>query len=325
MADTIYLATRTGLTICRRSGDSWRVAERTLADRHVTTVIAREGVILAGTTLGIERSDDGGKMWRPVNTGLNTRHVRWMAYHPGISDLEFAGTEPAGIFISNDGAEHWNARPEVAQLRDQFGWMLPYSPHAGCVRGFDFNGQRIYAAVEVGGILRSDDGGETWALVAGSTGDPDLGVPPRNCVYPDVHDLVVHPSNPDLVVAATGGGLYRSKNGGDTWKLIYDCYCRALWLDPNDADHLVFAPADQVGSVSRFEESRDGGQTWKPASGSLRVPFPRTMPDRITQIDSELFSVLADGRLLVAPIATLDWRFILEEVSGINAVTWMAS
>jgi photosystem II stability/assembly factor-like uncharacterized protein len=319
MTDTVYLATRSGLAIGQRDNGTWRVTDRVLKSQHVTSVIAREGVILAGTTHGVQRSDDGGKNWHAVNDGLSNPHVRWLAYHPDISDLEFAGTEPAGIFVSHDGAEHWNARPEVAALRDEHEWMLPYSPEAGCVRGFAFHGRRLYAAVEVGGVLRSDDGGESWALAAGSDGNPDLSGPPEPFVYPDVHDIAVHPSNPDLVFAATGGGFYRSDDGGATWSLIYDCYCRGLWLDPNDADHIIFGPADYVGAVGRIEESRDGGKSWQSASGSLEVPWPRTMPERIKQVGDELFTVLDDGRLLVAPLATLDWKYV--DASAVNAVT----
>jgi photosystem II stability/assembly factor-like uncharacterized protein len=322
--DTLHLATGEGLAICQRETASWRIADRVLAEYEVTSVIAREGVILAGTTSGVQRSDDGGQSWRAVNQGLTSLYVRWLAYHPDISDLEFAGTEPAGIFVSQDGAEHWAVRPEVAALRDKHGWMLPYSPEAGCVRGFAFHGTRTYAAVEVGGVLRSDDSGQSWALAAGSDGNPDLSGPPEPFVYPDVHDLAVHPSDPDRVVAATGGGLYRSSDGGATWELLYDCYCRGLWLDPDDPDHIVFGPARHVGAVGRIEQTYDGGRTWQHASGSLAVPWPRTMPERITQVDDQLIVVLDDGRLLVAPLATLDWKFV-EGVDGVNAVTPMRS
>ncbi len=320
--DTLYLATQTGLVICQHENSAWQVVDRVLKDQPITSVAAGEGIILAGTPQGIyrRRSDDTGQEWQ---AGLTGRHVRWLAFHPqsADTDLVFAGTEPAGIFVSADGGAHWSERPEVAALRDRHAWMLPYSPEAGCVRGFAFHGQRIYAAVEVGGVLRSDDQGQNWALVMGSDGNPDLSGPPAPFIYPDVHDLAVHPSNPDRVFAATGGGLYRSDDGGATWNLLYDCYCRGLWLDPDNLDHVIFGPAKYVGAVGRIEASHDGGRTWRGASGKLDVPWPRTMPERISQVGDDLIVVLADGRVLIAPLDTLDWTYILPDVNGVKAVT----
>ena len=317
----LLLATEQGLVICERNDASWHEASRSLADQHVTSVIAREGVILAGTEHGVFRSEDEGQTWTEASNGLTAPHVRWMAYHPDVSDLEFAGTEPAEIFVSQDGGDSWRACPEVPQLRDEFGWSLPYSPEAGCVRGFAFHGSRVYAAVEVGGVLVSDDRGETWRLAEGSDGNPDLEGPPEPFVYPDVHSLEVHPSSPELVYSPTGGGLYRSKDGGKSWKLFYDCYCRAVWVDSQDPDHIILGPADGVDRNGRIEESRDGGKTWSLASNGLQVPWRRGMVERFFQADEELFAVLSNGQLLSAPLSTLDWKRILPNISNVNAIT----
>ena len=317
------LATEQGLFICERDADSWVQSVRGLTDQNVTSVIAREGVILAGTENGVFRSDDEGKTWEEASNGLTARHIRWMAFHPDVSDLEFAGTEPANIFVSHDGSNSWRACDEVAGLRDQYKWSLPYSPEAGCVRGFAFHGSRVYAAVEVGGVLCSDDKGETWQLAEGSDGNPSLEGPPEPFVYPDIHSLEVHPSSPDLVYAPTGGGFYRSNDGGKTWTLFYDCYCRAVWVDPHDPEHLILGPADYVDSNGRIEESRDGGKSWSLASNGLKVPWRRGMVERFFQADDELFAVLSNGQLLSAPLSTLEWHRILPEITDINAITTM--
>ena len=190
----LILCTRNNLVVCERAGKEWHPARQGLAGRRVTSAIAREGVILAGTHAGVFRSDDLGWTWREASQGLSTRYVRWMAYHPDISDLEFAGTEPAGIFVSHNGGGSWRPCPEVHQMRDEHGWSLPYSPEAGCVRGFAFHGERAYAAVEVGGVLISDDRGETWSLAKGSQFRAGHPIPGQ--VHPDVHSLAVHPSSP---------------------------------------------------------------------------------------------------------------------------------
>jgi photosystem II stability/assembly factor-like uncharacterized protein len=232
-----------------------------------------------------------------------------MAYHPDVSDFEFAGTEPAGIFVSHDGGMLWRSCPEVAQLRDRNGWYLPYSPEAGCVRGFAFHGSRAYAAVEVGGVLTSQDSGETWSLVGGDS------------IHPDVHSINVHPASPDLVYAPTGGGFYRSFDGGLTWELRYACYCRAAWVDPDKPDHILLGPADGVDRNGCIEETVDGGRTWRLASDGLNIPWRRHMVERFTQVDSELLAVLSNGELLSADLANIFWRPILTEEKGVTAVT----
>jgi photosystem II stability/assembly factor-like uncharacterized protein len=316
----LLLATEHGLIFCDREGENWRVAPRVLADRRLTSVIAREGVILAGTTEGVFRSDDMGQTWPEANEGLSSRHIRWLAHHPDISNLEFAGTEPAAIFVSRDGGERWRNCPEVTALRELHGWSLPYSSEAGCVRGFAFQGSRAYAAVEVGGVLRSDDNAETWQLAKGSDGNPDLDGPPEPFIYPDVHSISVQARTPDLVLAPTGGGFYRSTDGGATWVLLYDCYCRAVWVDPVDAQRMILGPADGVDKNGRIEMTADSGRTWIPASAGLKVPWRNTMVERFTQVEDELLAVLSNGHLLGAPLSTLEWRRILPDVPGIAAV-----
>ena len=86
MDDLRFLATEQGVVIAQRAGDGWREVSRRLTDQRVTCLVAREGVILAGTRNGIFRSDDVGQTWWAASTGLTHPHVRWLAFHPDISD-----------------------------------------------------------------------------------------------------------------------------------------------------------------------------------------------------------------------------------------------
>jgi photosystem II stability/assembly factor-like uncharacterized protein len=321
--DALLVATDRGLVVAGREGGAWREARRSLQDRLVTSVVSREGVILAGTTDGMFRSEDAGKSWCEASNGLINRHIRCLDYHPDISDLEFAGTEPAAIFVSHDGAESWRECREVGLLRDKHGWFLPYSPEAGCVRGFAFNGNRAYAAVEVGGVLRSDDAGETWRLAGGSTGEPTFDIPPGPMVFSDVHWVASHPSSPDLVFAATAEGLYLSADGGDTWTVTHEgSYCRAVWVDPADPAHMILGPADSVARMNgRIEETKDGGKTWERASQGLDLPWPDRTIERFAQVEDTLFAVANDGHLYAAPLATLCWKRVLEGAGAVRAVT----
>lgn len=323
MTNTLLLATSHGLIVCQRGEDVWREIRRGLTNQHVTSVIARAGVILAGTREGVYRSDDMGETWRQSNQGLSVRHIRWLAYHPDHSDFELAGMEPAAIFVSRDGAQTWRECPEVAQLREVHGWRLPYSPAAGCVRGFAIKGSHAYAAVEDGCVLASEDGGESWRLAEGSRGDPDHA-PQEGYIHSDLHSIAVHPASPLLVYAPTGGGFYRSMDGGKTWDLRYSrCYSRAVWVDAEDSEHMILGPADGVDRNGRIEESHDGGHTWQPASQNLDTPWHNHMVERFERVGEDLFAVLSNGELLVAPLSTLSWQGVLPDILGVNAVTSM--
>ncbi|MGB0387353.1 MAG: WD40/YVTN/BNR-like repeat-containing protein [Ardenticatenaceae bacterium] len=322
MDNSLFVATANGFWRAERVADGWQAGTHTLRGRHVTSVVAREGLLLAGTTDGLFRSADGGESWQEASRGLGIRHVRWLALHPERSERVFAGTEPAGIFVSHDGGGSWRECPEVGALRDEHDWYLPYSPQAGCVREFAFHGSdRVYAAVEVGGVLSSHDGGDTWQLVGGSTGDPWLGYSRKGVVHPDVHSMAVHPSSPDLLFAPTGGGFYGSTDGGQTWRTVYrKCYCRAVWVDPADPNHLILGTANSVDRYGRIEETHDGGRGWARAMVGLNGLWRHHMVDRFTPLADHLFAVLSNGDLLAAPLSTLAWQRILPDLSDVKAV-----
>ncbi len=325
MAGYLYLATSIGLFIITQANGNWNIIGHTLTDKSLTGVVASKGVILAGTAEGIWRSSDNGRSWSEANEALAIRHVRWMAGSADAPSFILVGTEPAGIFVSRDSGKTWHQSAEVVELRDKNGWFLPYSPEAGCVRGFAIaesgpHKARVYAAVEVGGVLISDDDGQKWHLAEGSDGKPDLNREPGVMIHPDVHSISVHPSSSDLVTAATGGGLYRSIDGGITWKCIYRCYIRAAWVDLQDARHIIAGPADGVSRNGRIEETIDDGQSWQPASVGMNGPWPRHMVERFYHHDKNLFAILSNGELWTRPSGQTAWQRILPEVSGIQAM-----
>lgn len=76
----------------------------------------------------------------------------------------------------------------------------------------------LLANVHVGGIPRSTDGGASWQ--------------PTIAVDSDVHEVLAHPSRPEIVVAAAAAGLCTSSDGGATWQIqhegLHARYCSAV-------------------------------------------------------------------------------------------------
>jgi hypothetical protein len=320
MNDFLYVATDEGVITCERESESWREVQRGLSGQKVTCLTVWNHTVMAGTTDGLFCSTDSGEHWEERSLGLTERHIRAVAHHSKRPVKTLAGTEPAAVFFSSDCSGNWQESPQVAKLRDRFGWYLPYSPEAGCIRGFAFEGERAYAAVEQGGVLVSRDGGSTWRMAGGSSGETDT--PPVNSglIHPDVHSIYTHQFNPGWVGAPTGGGLYLSHSGGKKWEMLYRCYCRAMWIDPLDASHMILGPADGVDRKGRIEETRDRGQSWKAASHGLDVPWPRHMVEQFVQMQDMLIGVLSNGELIAAPLDGLYWSAILPEIKNARAV-----
>ena len=75
-----------------------------------------------------------------------------------------------------------------------------------------------------------------------------------------IYDIAVSHQNPDKVYAATGRGIYRSDNGGESWYLPGNSIpdCRQVVVDPDDEDYL-YAFFREGNNLHR---STDGGDTW---------------------------------------------------------------
>jgi photosystem II stability/assembly factor-like uncharacterized protein len=290
----LYLGTDDGLAVFQGQKEEWRPRYLRLAGQHVTAAATAGARVWAGTTEGLWRSHDQGKTWLPVQTGVDKLHVRALAIAPDPPDTLLVGGEPATVWLGRDGGETWVEAPDVARLRDEHSWSLPYSPAAGCIRSFALAGRRVYAAAEVGGVLRSDDAGATWQLLSGG-------------IHADVHDVGVRPADPDLVFAATGGGRYRTRDSGQNWQLIGDGYTRAVWLDPDRPEIVLSGPARYVGAMGRLERSTDGGDTWALASDGFKVPMS-DMIERFAGADSHVLALTSDGALYTAKRGLWMWR-----------------
>lgn len=127
------------------------------------------------------------------------------------------------------------------------------------------DGAVLLANVHVGGIPRSTDGGRTWQ--------------PTIDIHCDVHQVLAHPTRPDLVVAAAAAGLCISRDAGATWAIEQDGlhapYCSAVAFVGNDI--LVAASTDHFAAEGAvYRRAIDAAGPLHLAGGAI--------PDRITGI-----------------------------------------
>jgi hypothetical protein len=107
----------------------------------------------------------------------------------------------------------------------------------------------LLANVHVGGIARSTDGGGTWA--------------PTIAVDDDVHEVLAHPADPSLVVAAAAVGLCTSRDAGATWSVDTDglphTYARAVAFT-DDAVLVSVSDGPFTERSAIYRRPLDGGR-----------------------------------------------------------------
>jgi hypothetical protein len=205
-------------------------------DLAARTVDGPEGRVdaLASDRWGVYALGAGRSLWRHVDARALGHRVDgpWVQVAevdgpPGrcllaTEDGLFVGTAEAGLLRYEDG--ELLPVKGFAEVEGRDGWYTPWGGPPDSRSMTRDGAGRLHVNVHVGGIPRSTDGGKTWA----ATIDVDA----------DVHQVLAHPAEPDVVLAAGARGLSVSRDGGDTWELLNDglhgSYCRAVAVAGDD-------------------------------------------------------------------------------------------
>ena len=234
-------------------------------------------------------SDDFGRNWSrpetpwiafPESAGVALKNI-WQI-EPGRDDEPdrvFCGVEPSALFESRDGGETWSLNEGLWNHPHRARWM----PGGGglCLHTILTDPERrdrLTIATSTGGVYRTDDGGKTWQ--ARNHGiqayflkekDPEFG----QCV----HKVARHPSRPDTLFLQHHFGLYRSDDGGDTWReaskgvpsdfgfpmVVHPREPETVYVVPLKADQFRCPPEGKL----RVYRTKNGARSWKPLARGL--------------------------------------------------------
>ena len=325
---SVLVGTLDGVARIERDGDGWRIAARTLSGAHIHALHLEEesGMWFAGVSGdGIHASTDDGRTWERRDSGITEPNIYSLASVRVDGHVRlFAGTEPARLFASDDLGATWTERPGLRDVGSVDSWTFPGEPHIGHLKHINFlpgDPKTMFASIEVGALLKSTDGGETWEDITG--------------MHVDVHRCVIDPRDTNKLYVTGGAGLWRSADGGGSWENTfssgseYGGYPDQLVFKPsNPSEMVVTAGAKGPGKwreegIANFRISRsvDGGATWEVATGGL----PDYLPHAIEAMSLEeaggvvqIFVATTSGEVLWSDDAGASWSTAVDGLAPIT-------
>jgi len=227
---------------------------------------------------GVWKSTDGGITWKPLFDEQSTSSIGSIAIAPSDPNVVYVGSGEAnirgnvapgnGIYRSADAGKTWT---HVWKQEGQIGKMVvhPTNPDVAFAavlgKAFGPNPER--------GVYRTTDGGKTWKQVLSKdsdTGASDVSLDPQNprIVFAALWQARRSPWS--LVSGGPGGGVYMSRDGGDTWKKLEKGLPEgvtgkiAVEVAPSDGRRVYALIEAEKGGLYR---SDDGGESFKLVNG----------------------------------------------------------
>lgn len=258
---TIYVGMHDGVcTVSSTDGGQTWLQGPVTPLRHAVARLAvsptqPQRAYLAAYEAGAYRSDDGGQTWHRLSS-YPSPYAHSVLVHPQEPHTLYVGSEPAAIFRSHDGGATWQECASFRTVPEAPQWFFhaeTRQAHVRDLRMAPHDASRLYAGIEVGGVVGSRDGSATWQQLPGP--------------HDDIHCIHLSAARPQTVYVATARGPYRSDDEGRHWERINAGLQRPYTLHiaaaPDDAEVVLVSVSDNARRQQpQLYRSMSGGRTW---------------------------------------------------------------
>ena len=260
---------KSGLYRLAEGETEWELKGSGLPDAPAIRALAihpqKPAIVYAGTQDGPYRSTDHGDHWEKVNVPDHGQPVWSLLYSPRDSNVMYAGYEACEIYRSEDGGENWQPIPISVRFPEVT--MAPGANPAKRIlmmAASAADSGELYGAIEVGGLIRTVDGGESWEnLSHGLYANDD---------FVDMHGVMASSLSPGTVLSISRAGMFRSTDRGEHWTHVDleplnakgQTYCRGIKEVPGDPKTVwVAAGGNFQSELGVLFRSKDVGATWE--------------------------------------------------------------
>lgn len=238
---------------------------------------------------GVWKTTDAGRTWKPIFDDQPTGSIGDVALSPANPNIIYVGSGEGlplrpdlsvgdGIYKSTDGGKTWRNMG----LKD--------GQQIGGLAVDEKNPNRVFAAVcghpfgpnTERGVYRSLDGGETWQKVLykdENTGAIQVTIDSANpqVIYADLYE-VRHGPWENGQWQGPGSGLYKSTDGGTTWKQLtkglptFEQGLGRIGFDVSRSNpNILYATVDANPQTGGIYRSDDAGENWRKVSNEART------------------------------------------------------
>jgi photosystem II stability/assembly factor-like uncharacterized protein len=310
----LHLATHSGWYRYERRGEDWVQAGRALTFWQMSCLQVDPDdprrVYIGTEHSGMFLTNDGGKDWARAKPNVPCLTMSSMLALPGKL---LVGTMPAALYYRTDGGG-WQEAKGVRQ--GAVGGVFPPNPDLPARTRVLAKEQygRLFAGIEVAGILTSDDQGQTWQAANEGLTDPDI------------HQILPSKKIPGLVVTACGEGVSRSMDRGSHWEKVTPAgnrsYGNAL---AEDEEGNIYLGITQDRPRTWTRAGRANSAIFKSNDGANWRLLTEKMTGGVMDVSRApggigIFAATADGEVVVVSPSG-DTRKIID---GLPCITAMA-
>ena len=198
------------------------------------------------TALGPQNWTNSGG-WNPGNGRINC-----VEQDPNNASVIYAGAASGGLWKSINGGSNWtNLTDHLPVLGVSAILVDPVNSNVIYLGTGDGDGSDTYSI----GILKSTDGGQTWNPTGLSWSIANTKL---------IRRMIMHPTNNQIIFAATNDGIYRTSDGGNNWTQSQAGSMRDVEFKPGDPS-VVYACSDQ------FYKSNNSGLSFAQVTTGLPI------------------------------------------------------